>query len=145
MSRVRARRLLRGRKHIVDEAGQHHALREIYREVNRNYFNSQVEVRKVGWGTRRSWSRLGHYDPIHNTITISPVLDSPRVPKSVVSYLLYHEMLHTVYDEAAGKIRRRRHTAEFRRAERAFPQHAAIGRFLRRFCETRGRSRPNTI
>jgi hypothetical protein len=145
MSRVQKRRLLRGRKQIVDEPGKHHALGEIYRELNRNYFNGQVEVQKVGWGTRRSWHRLGHYDPVHNTITISPVLDSPRVPKSVVSYLLYHEMLHTVFDETAGRKRKRRHTPEFRRAERAFPHYAAIGRFLRRFCETRGRSGPNTI
>jgi hypothetical protein len=145
MDRVEARRLLRGRKHIVDVPGRHHSLDEIYRELNRDYFNGQVEVRKLGWGARRSWNRLGHYDPIHHTITISPVLDSPRVPRSVVSYLLYHEMLHTVFDAAGTRMRKRRHTKEFHRADRAFPRYAVVRRFLRRFCEGHGRSGPDTI
>jgi hypothetical protein len=144
-NRVQARRLLRGRKHIVDAPGRYHSLDEIYRELNRDYFNGQVEVRKLGWGARKSWNRLGHYDPIHNTITISPVLDSPRVPSSVVSYLVYHEMLHTVFDEAATRMRKRRHTPEFHRAERAFPHYAGVRRFLGRFCETRGRGGLNAI
>jgi hypothetical protein len=145
MDHAQARRLLRGRKHIVDVPGRHHSLYEIYRELNRDYFNGQVEVRKLGWGIRKSWKRLGHYDPIHHTITISPVLDSPRVPRSVVSYLLYHEMLHAVFDDAGARMRKRRHTPQFHRAERAFPGYAAVRRFLRRFCEGHGRSGPDTI
>jgi hypothetical protein len=143
--RVQARRRLRGRKHIVDAPGRYHSPDEIYRELNRDYFNGQVEVRKLGWGARKSWNRLGHYDPTQNTITISPVLDSPRVPRSAVSYLVYHEMLHTVFDEAATRMGKRCHTPEFHRAERAFPHYAAVRRFLDRFCATRGRGGLNAV
>jgi hypothetical protein len=138
-SRVRSRRLLRGRKQIDESRGRHHVLADLYREVNRRYFNDQVEVRKLGWGTRRSWSRLGHYDPDHHTIAISPVLDSPKVPAAVVSYILYHEMLHTLFpsDRTCGP--KRYHTAEFKRAEDAFPSAGEVRKFLRRFCRARGR------
>ncbi len=136
--RVGSRRLQRGRKQIVDSPGKHHRLQEIYSELNRALFNGQVDVRRVGWGLRRSWTRLGHYDPLHHTITISPVLDTPIVPRSVVSYLLYHEMLHSLFDREAVGVRSRHHTAKFYDTERSFPDYRAIRRFLDRFCRTRG-------
>jgi hypothetical protein len=135
--RVQARRFEQGRKNIRGTRGKYHELKEIYGEVNATYFNGQVEVRRLGWGSRRSWCRLGHYDPVHNTITVSPVLDSFKVPRMVVSYLLYHEMLHTLFTDSAGG--RRHHTAEFNRAERAFPSYPEARKFLDHFCRTRGR------
>jgi predicted metal-dependent hydrolase len=137
---VQERRLQRGRKQIEDAQGKHHSLAAMYRELNRIFFNDQVDIRRLGWGARKSWSRLGHYDPTHHTITISPVLDSPKVPKSVVSYLLYHEMLHTLFDGSTGRRRKRHHTPEFNRAERAFPQYVAVRKFLDRFCRTHGKA-----
>jgi hypothetical protein len=107
--------------------------------VNRLYFNDQVEIQTLGWGTRRSWCRMGHYDPVHHSITISPVLDSPKVPGAVLSYLLYHEMLHTLFLGTGNTGRHRHHTLEFNRAERAFPSYAEAQGFLDRFCRTRGR------
>jgi hypothetical protein len=137
--RVQERRVQRGRKQILDARGKHHSLDVIYRALNLQYFNGQVEVTRLGWGARRSWSRMGHYDPVHHTITISPVLDSPRVPEQVLSYLLYHEMLHALFDGKAVAGRHRYHTAEFNRAERAFPHYASARGFLDRFCRTRGK------
>lgn len=136
---VHARRLRRGRKQIREPRGRYHALDEVYSDLNRQYFHGQVDVRKLGWGPRRSWSRMGHYDPVHHTITISPVLDSPDVPVSVVSYILYHEMLHTLFNGDTACGRRRHHPPEFRRAENAFPFSAEARQFLDRFCRTRGR------
>ena len=138
---VKARRLQRGRKRIAGSRGRYHSLDEIASELNRRYFHTQVEVQKLGWGARRSWGRLGHYDPVHHTITISPVLDSPRVPRYAVAYLVYHEMLHTLFDSSRANLRERHHTAEFRTAEKAFPQYLEARRFLNHFCRTRGSSR----
>jgi predicted metal-dependent hydrolase len=135
--RVRARRLQHGRKQISVAQGKYHSLDEIYAQLNLLYFNNQVEIRKLGWGSRRSWSRFGHYDPLHHTITISPTLDSPRVPKSVLSYLLYHEMLHTLFHGTGGG--KRHHPPEFYRAERAFPSYAEAREFLENFSRTQGR------
>jgi hypothetical protein len=137
--RVRERRLLRGRKLLRDARGTCHSLEEIFRDLNRRYFNGQVEVGRLGWGARRSWSRLGHYDPVHHAIAISPVLDAAEVPRTVVEYLLYHEMLHILFDGQETHRRNRHHTPAFSKAEKAFPHYAAAKEFLERYCSTRGR------
>jgi hypothetical protein len=130
---VRSRRKQKGTKRIAFEAGKYHLPQDIYRELNARYFNDQVEIGRIGWGLRRSWSRLGHFDPAHQTITLSPVLDSPRVPLFVVSYIIYHEMLHAVFENAGSPGRRRYHTREFQQAERSFPDFSRAKNFLRKF------------
>jgi hypothetical protein len=131
-SAVRKRRLLKGRKHFASETGTHHSPGAIYRELNASYFSDQIEIQRIGWGRRNSWSRLGHYDPLHQTITLSPVLDSARVPDFVVRYLVYHEMLHAVFQDT-----HRHHPSEFRRAESAYPDYARAKKFLKEFCARR--------
>jgi hypothetical protein len=135
---VRERRLRRGRK-VMRAAGRHHALRTYCDDLNRRFFNGQVEVAGIGWSRRQSWSRLGHYDPVHRTITISAVLDSPIVPPMVLSFLVYHEMLHAVFDAERSGARRSHHPRGFRAAERSYPDYAAATGFLSEFCRTRGR------
>jgi hypothetical protein len=131
-STVRERRLLKGRKHINGEAGKYHSIEKIYRELNGRYFDDQIEIRKIGWGRRNSWRRLGHYDPLHHAIAISPVLDSPRVPDYVLRYLVYHEMLHTVFQDAP-----KHHPSVFRKTERAYPDFVRAKNFLREYCARR--------
>lgn len=139
-ARMHGRRRQQGRKHILRAEGKHHSLMEIYRDLNERYFRGQVEIARLGWGARESWRRLGHYDPIHNTITISPVLDSLTVPQYVLAYLLYHEMLHSLFSYTPLSRGQRYHTGEFSSAERAFPHYADAKRFLDHFCRTRGES-----
>ncbi len=134
---VRERRRRRGRKRIAGDAGKHHSLQDICREMNSRYFNSQIEIARIGWGFRKSWRRLGHYDPVHHTITVSPVLDSPAVPGFVVRYIVYHEMLHAVFEDASFRGSQRHHPPEFRRAERAYPDFARAKKFLGEYCGKR--------
>jgi predicted metal-dependent hydrolase len=130
-SAVRQRRLTRGRKQML-ENGQHYSLEEIYREINAQYFGNHIEIQKIGWGRRRSWTRLGHFDPVHQTITISPVLDSPKAPEFVLKYLVYHEMLHAVFQDGP-----KHHPPIFRRTERAYPDYARAKKFLSEYCARR--------
>jgi hypothetical protein len=131
------RRLRRGRKRIGSAEGKHHSLGDIYDDVNRRFFNGQVEISRIGWGERRSWRRLGHYDPDHNTITISPVLDSQRVPGYVVDFIVYHELLHSLFGDPASGAARPHHPREFREAERSHPDYPAAKRFLTGYCSRR--------
>jgi hypothetical protein len=133
---LRERRQRRGRKRIGSPEGKNHSLTVVYEEVNRRFFNGQVEISRIGWGERRSWQRLGHYDPDHNTVTISPVLDSPRVPGYVVSFIVYHEILHSLFGDPSGADRPH-HPREFRKAEKSHPDYAAARRFLRDYCARR--------
>lgn len=141
---VDQRRLRRGRKMIASAAGKHHCLEEIYRALNSRYFNDQIEIRKIGWGPRRGWSRLGHYDPVHHTITVSPVLDSARVPRSVVAFLVYHELLHALFDNSSSGDRCRHHPPAFRQAEQACEDYSSAKKFLSEFCGSRGKPRPRS-
>jgi hypothetical protein len=131
---VRERRIRKGRKRISGEAGRHYSLETIYRELNGAYFNSQIDIARIGWGFHRSRNRMGHYDPAHHTITLSPVLDSPGVPGFVVRYIVYHEMLHAVFESTSAGTRKRHHPAEFRRAEREFPDFVRAKKFLGEYC-----------
>lgn len=136
---VSDRRRLKGRKQIADPEGRHHSLAALYREVNQRFFGDRVEVRRLGWGIRRSWIRLGHYDPDHQSITISPVLDSPRVPGEVIAYLLYHEMLHALFGESSHRGAGRHHPPEFQKADRAYPGYRSIKKFLDDYSRSRGK------
>jgi hypothetical protein len=131
---VNTRRRQKGKKHFSVHAGKHHSLVEIYREVNHKYFNDQIEIRKIGWGLRKSRARLGHYDPVHHTIMLSPVLDSPKVPGMVLGFIVYHEMLHAVFEGTSSHNTHKHHPPEFRRTEKAHPDFAKTKIFLREFC-----------
>ena len=131
---VRKRRLQKGRKLIAGNAGTYHSLHQIYRDLNRRYFNDQIEIERIGWGIRQSRTRLGHYDPAHNTITLSPILDSPSIPKYVLGYIVYHEMLHSVFENSSARSAHRHHPPELRRAERAYPDFDKAKEFLRTYC-----------
>jgi predicted metal-dependent hydrolase len=131
---VHSRRLKKGKKHFAEHAGKYHVLQEFYREINRQYFNNQVEIGRIGWGIRKSRARLGHYDPVHHTVTLSPILDSPDVPPYVLRFIVYHEMLHAVFEGTSCHAVHVHHPPEFRRAERAHPDYASAKKFLKSFC-----------
>jgi hypothetical protein len=145
VARIRARRLSRGRKRLGPSPGVHHALEEIFRDLSACFFGGRLEVARLGWGTRPSWTRLGHYDPLHDTITISPVLDSPEVPRHALGLVLYHEMLHALFALRSSSARPGGHPPEFRRAERDYPGFEAARRFLGGFCRGRGRGRAENV
>ena len=134
---VRERRQRKGRKYIAGEQGACYSLEEIYRELNRRYFNNQIEIGRIGWGLRNSWRRLGHYDPVHHTVALSPVLDSSAVPRFVVRYVVFHELLHVAFDDASCGGVKRYHSSAFRRAERAYSDCARAKEFLKNYCGKR--------
>lgn len=131
LRRARARRL------DLHPSGAHHNLREMYQQLNERYFDRALPYPRLGW-SRSSWrAQLGCFDPALNQIVINRVLDRPEVPDYVVSYVLYHEMLHQKHPVKFARCRRESHSPAFRKEERQFAQYALAMRFLDRF----GRSR----
>jgi hypothetical protein len=63
---------------------------------------------------------LGHYDPSHNAIGLSRILDRPETPRLAVEYVLYHEMLHLRHPVELNRGRRCVHTPAFKEAEKQF-------------------------
>ncbi len=121
----------RGRKLIGSPRGRTFDLQTLFRNVNLEYFENRVQVSQIGWSPKRSKRLLGHYDPAHRTIVVSRSLDHPLVPQYVVEYVLYHEMLHVIFDDENGNGEKRVHHKGFRDAERRFSRYTAAQNFIR--------------
>jgi len=128
---IDALRLERGRKAEDQPQGEHYNLLEIFEELNLRYFHGLMARPALAWSPRTSRTMLGRYDPAHNAIILSRLLDSPRVPRLVVAYVLYHEMLHLRFPVQHRNGRRRVHTAEFKEAERQFEGLGEVRRYLK--------------
>lgn len=116
-------RRTRGRKVITGTRGEIYDLDEVFDSLNFWYFGGRVEKPTLTWSPRKSYHILGHHDSTHNTISISRSLDSKAVPRFVVEYVVFHEILHLVHPTVHHNGRRYNHTAAFRRDERRFPHY----------------------
>ena len=113
-------RQIRGRKFISGPQGERFNLETVFEELNFRHFHGLMARPLLGWSRRLSRTSLGHFDPSHNAIIISKLLDSPAAPLLALEYVLFHEMLHLRYPAQTHGARRSVHTKEFREAERAF-------------------------
>ncbi len=100
--------------------GKHFNLKDLFTEINQEYFRGKLEQPRLMWSARRSKRRLGYYDPQSNTITINRRFDTADTPRLLVKYILYHEMLHQHLGTREVNGRRYAHTSAFRKAEKRF-------------------------
>jgi hypothetical protein len=124
----------RGRKFVSGPKGDCFDLEEIFEELNQRYFHGLMGRPLLGWSRKVSRVTLGHYDPSHNAIILSRLLDSGAIPRLAVEYVLFHEMLHLRYPVEHRGARRCVHTSEFKDAEREFPQFKQAKELLKRIC-----------
>ncbi len=125
-------RQIRGRKPETVARGRHFDLEAVFDELNQRFFQGWMGRPNLGWAAAAARRNLGHYDPAHNTILISRVFDSAAVPRFLLEYVLYHEMLHLRFPITRRGSRRCVHSAEFRREERRFPRWAEAEAALKR-------------
>jgi hypothetical protein len=124
-------RQMRGRKRIVSARGHTYDLDVIFEDLNTRFFYGLLARPLMTWSSESARNRLGHYDPAHNAIVVSRVFDHSRVPRYVVEYIVYHEMLHLKHPVTLRGTRRCVHSEEFREEERRFPRLDDALRFLR--------------
>jgi len=124
-------RQIRGRKRIDTARGCAYDLEAIFEELNTRFFHGLMARPQLTWSRNRARNRLGHYDPAHNTIVVSRIFDHPRVPRSAVEYILYHEMLHLKHPVKLNGSRRCVHSAEFHAEEKLFPGLESAKLFLK--------------
>jgi predicted metal-dependent hydrolase len=125
-------RQIRGRKRIEDPAGNVYDLNEIFEELNTRFFYGLLARPVMSWSQSSARNMLGHYDPAHNAIVISRVFDHVRVPRYVVEYIVYHEMLHLKHPVKLRGSRRCVHPKQFQDEEKLFPQLEEAKQFLKR-------------
>ena len=113
-------RQVRGRKRVQPPQGQCYNLEELFEELNFKYFHGLMARPRIGWSAYSSRTMLGHYDPSHNVIVLSRVLDQPNTPRLAVEYVMFHEMLHLRHPAEHNGSRRCVHTKAFKTAEKQF-------------------------
>ena len=125
-------RQVRGRKFVSGPQGAQYNLEEVFERLNREFFGGLMGRPQLGWSRGISRSMLGHFDPAHNAIIISRILDRLKVPELALEYVMFHEMLHLQHPVDHAGVRRRVHTREFREAEKKFPRLKEAKELLKR-------------
>jgi len=106
-------------------AGTFYDLKEIYRDVNNEYFDNSLNL-KITWfgqSSRRRRRRItfGQYEEALKLVKVHRLLDNPSIPEYLLAFIVYHEMVHHVcpaYIDEAGI--HRVHSKEFKAKERQF-------------------------
>ncbi len=122
----------KGRKVVTTSKGKVYDLDEIFESINRDYFRHAIEKPVLTWSARKTYRILGHHDATHDHITISTSLDSLDVPRYVVEYVVFHEMLHIAHPTKHVNGRRYNHTPAFKRDEQKFAYYQEAERWIER-------------
>ncbi len=117
-------------------------LRELFDKVNSEYFSNSVELPNLGWGLS-SRRRLAIYDYHTDSINVSRIFKD--ADDELLSYLLYHEMLHKKLKFRSGVGRSTHHGRQFRELEMAFKNRDAIEKRLQIFARKRSRFFENIL
>lgn len=124
-------RLIRGRKHKGSASGLVYDLTDLFQGLNLHYFDGLLGQPVLTWSRWRSRTSLGHFDPDHNTIVVSRLLDSAEVPRMLVEFILFHEMLHLKHPVEHCGGRRRVHPPSFVREEKKFAHYREAQKLLK--------------
>jgi predicted metal-dependent hydrolase len=125
-------RQIRGRKMLRSARGHFYDLDAIFEDLNTRFFHGLMARPRLSWSQTKTRRILGHYDPAHNAIIISRIFDHPGVPRYVLEYIVYHEMLHLKHPVRLRGSRRCVHSAEFQAEEKLFPRVNDANAFLKR-------------
>ena len=120
----------RGRKVFTTSKGEVYDLDEIFAEVNATYFRDAIPKPALTWSAKKTYRILGHHDAHHDHIAISRSLDSLNVPRYVVEYVVFHEMLHIAHPTQHINGRRHNHTTAFKRDEQKFAHFKEAERWI---------------
>jgi hypothetical protein len=121
--------------------GAHRDLCEVFEYVNGCYFAGSVRRPDLAWTKESPSTRLGFYFEPLDLLAVNRVLDSERVPRYVLEFVIYHELLHGVLEPGGSFARRLHHTKEFRDRERQFAMYSESEEWLRKLARKDRRTR----
>ena len=107
----------------IRTSGAVYDLQARFDALNLRFFQGRVQAR-ITWrkpARSKTSMRLGLYVVEDRLIRISPALDRSFVPEWVVDWIIFHEMLHSVYPPIRKNGRWVFHHPEFLTEERKFP------------------------
>ena len=124
-------RQMRGRKLLRSPRGHFYDLDAVFEDLNTRFFHSLMSRSSMSGSQTKTRRILDHSDPAHNAIIISRIFDHPAVPRYVLEYIVYHEMLHLKHPVRLRGSRRCVHSPEFQAEEKLFPQVSDANAFLK--------------
>ncbi|SEK22487.1 Protein of unknown function DUF45 [Ruminococcus sp. YRD2003] len=97
-------------------------IKELFEEVKNECFQGEFDgISSISWTDKPYKTYYGvHYTEDHS-IKINSILNSKDVPREVVKFVIYHEMLHRDNPK---------HNADFRRLEHEYPNYEECEHFL---------------
>lgn len=123
---------------FIDSAGakHQHDLATIIRSLNWKYFRPRLRVCAI-WDKRCSfrvgeYPRLASYRVESRTVVVSRLLDRSSVPRYVIEWLVFHEMLHGRHRIRIHNGRRVFHSPAFREDEASFKDRRHAKAWVRR-------------
>jgi len=129
---VREKYLGRAKNMIAEPRGMHRDLSVVFGYVNSNYFAGRLRNPTLAWVRESTSRRYGFYFAPLELLAVNKVFDSEHVPRYVLEFVVYHELLHHL-DSVDGRPRRRvHHTKSFRDQERLFSSYSEAEEWLRR-------------
>jgi hypothetical protein len=135
VSAAESSRKCRGFKITTSARGTAFDLDKLFDSINARYFDSQLTKPVLSWGQRETRRVLGHHDHVHGAIILSPSLDRDSVPRFVVEYVLYHEMLHIKHKATVVRNRTIYHSRSFRADERRFERFREASKWIEEFAD----------
>ncbi len=116
--------------------GNYYNLKEFYEAINREYFKESLDLSITWFGKPKQCNRSRvtfglYHDPL-KLIKINRLLDSPSFPDYLLSFVIYHEMLHYVcpaYVDEKGL--HRVHSREFKEKEAQFKHYELAQNWIR--------------
>jgi hypothetical protein len=128
--RIQSMRSGRVRRAALGAAGRHFDMNAMFEDLNARFFAGELRKPHLGWSTRGWRRQFGSYDPGPDQILLNKRMDRPEVPRYVVEYVLYHEMLHVKHPTRKSGCSLLSHSPEFRAEERLFPEFARARKAL---------------
>jgi len=116
--------------------GNCYDLDDLFEAINQEYFSGQMLSPRLTWNKTLTHRKFGHYEQVRDRVVMSQTLDSPNVPRFVVEFVLYHELLHKQYGAKYINGKRRVHTPEFRRTEQQFKHYQEAEQWLHRLAKS---------
>jgi hypothetical protein len=110
--------------------GRHYDLEQVFERVNQACFDGQAARPRLAWSATIARRLLGYYQHASDRLTLSRVLDDPRVPPEAIDLVMYHELLHKQLGVQVVNGRYAAHTDAFHAAEKKFPAYARAKAFL---------------
>lgn len=130
-------------KDKLETIGKKYNLKEILDLLNKKYFKSSIDDINISWFKKPSYKKkesvtFGSYDKSLKLIKVNKLLDDEFFPEYFVSYVVFHELLHSKYPIIYDKRGRRKiHYKEFKEAEAEFEHYERAQIFEKNYLKKR--------